>query len=407
MSATVTMMQGYVIAETLRSWGLDVAVVAPIDPRTDAAKNALAAYKGPVLSAPDGRHGGTLVDCLFGSGLVRPLSDELHALLSDLAASHPHRIAVDVPSGIESDTGQPLNEDLPEYDLTVALGAWKFAHWLMPAAATMGLRKLVPIGAEQVAGAARLLARPRLAAPPVDAHKYSRGLAVVVAGEMPGAALLASQAAMRGGAGYVKLAAGSAPAVTPPELVVQAEALHDPRVDAASVGSGLGRDERAKAKMVEALSRGLPTVLDGDALVLLTPDVLAGRSAATILTPHEGELTALAKTFGISAQGKLAVARELAGKTGAVVVAKGPDTMIAASDGRTAIAPPAPSWLSTAGSGDVLAGLAVSRLATGADAFDAACEAVWLHGEAAWLAGAAFTSAELIHEISTAFSACL
>jgi len=101
------------------------------------------------------------------------------------------------------------------------------------------------------------------------------------------------------------------------------------------------------------------------------------------------------------------VARQVAAKSGMVVVAKGPDTAIAAPDGRLAIAPPAPSWLSTAGTGDVLAGLVVSRLATGSEPFDAACEAVWLHGEAARQAGAAFTASELIHKIPTAYSTCL
>jgi hydroxyethylthiazole kinase-like uncharacterized protein yjeF len=398
---------GYVIAEALRRRGLEVAVVAPLDPATDAARNARAAYHGAVSGAADGRHGGTLVDCLFGSGLTRALSGDLLEMLRTLAAAHHHRIAIDLPSGVDSDRGEPLNEGLPEYDLTVALGAWKFAHWLMPAAAKMGERHLVEIGVDPLAQSARLLGRPKLAAPDVQAHKYTRGLAVVVAGALPGAALLAARGAMHGGAGYVRFAADEPPAAAPAELVVQPDALRDHRVDAALIGPGLGRDERARRTLEDALSRDLPLVVDGDALMLLTPRMLAEREAPAILTPHEGELGTLADAFDITAQGKLAVARGLARAARAVVMAKGSDTVIVAPDGRTAIARAAPSWLSTAGTGDVLAGLALSRLATGAEPFAAACEAVWLHGEAARLAGPAFAVPQLIDELSTAYSTCL
>jgi hydroxyethylthiazole kinase-like uncharacterized protein yjeF len=398
---------GYVIAEALRERGLEVAVVAPLEPGTAAAKNARAAWRGPVLERSGGRHGGTLVDCLFGSGLTRPLSDGLLGLLQELAGSHPHRVSVDLPSGVESDSGLPLNDGLPEYDLTIALGAWKYAHWLMPSAARMGMRQLVPIGVGEVPRAAQLLARPQLTAPAADAHKYRRGLLVVAAGAMPGASLLACAAALHCGAGYVKLASADPPAEMPPDLVVEAEALGDPRANGLLVGPGLGRGDAAKARLADALARNLPIVFDADALAMLKPEALAGHSAARIATPHEGELAALAKAFGIEAESKLAIARELAAKAGMVVVAKGPDTVITAPDGRTTIAPPAPSWLSTAGTGDVLAGLIASRLATGAGAFVSACEGVWLHGEAARLAGMAFSAGDLIHNIPTAYSTVL
>lgn len=418
---------GYVIAETLRQRGLEVTVVAPIEPKTDAARNARAAYQGNVTTTATG-HGGTLVDCLFGSGLVRPLSGELHGLLCDLAKAHNHRVAVDLPSGIESDSGEPLNEGLPDYDLTIALGTWKYAHWLMPASARMGTRHLVPIGVEAVAGAAQLLSRPKLSAPSSDAHKYKRGLLVVIGGTMPGATVLSCQAAMHGGAGYVKLFADlGADASTssaragpltpepvegcalriPPELVVDAQALSDMRANALLVGPGLGRDEWALERLMAALAHNLPTVLDADALVMLGASGLAGRSAPIIATPHEGELAALASAFGIGAKGKVAITRQLAAQSGMVVVAKGPDTVIAAPDGRVAIAPPAPSWLATAGTGDVLAGLIASRLANGAGAFEAACAGVWLHGEAARIAGPDFSAGDLVDAIPAAYSACL
>ncbi|MCB5424635.1 NAD(P)H-hydrate dehydratase [Altererythrobacter sp. CC-YST694] len=398
---------GYVIAEALRERGLPVTVVAPLAPGTDAARNARAAYRGEVLPSAEGLRGHVLVDCLFGSGLVRPLSPELFQMLRQLADSHPLRIAVDLPSGVESDSGRALNDHLPDYRLTICLGAWKFAHWTMPAAALMGERRLVSIGAAQVPGVAHLLGKPHLQAPAADAHKYTRGLLAVIPGAMPGAALLASEAAMRAGAGYVRLAAAQAPMGTPPDLVVDPQALGDPRLSAALLGPGLGRGAGAQARLGEVLAREVPLLLDADALVALTPAMLAGRRSPILATPHEGELTQLAVAFDIAAQGKRAVAQELARRTGMVVIAKGADTLIAAPDGRVEVARPAPSWLSVAGSGDVLAGIAASRLATGADPFTAACEAVWLHGEAARLAGPLLVPSGLVTHIPAAYARCL
>lgn len=194
---------GWVIAEAIRERGGKVAVIAAVEPATPAAKNARALYRGEVLDPAAERYGlrpaqadrGVLVDCLFGSGLTRGLSAEHAALLSRLAASHDKRVAIDLPSGIDSDLGQPLSRDLPAYDLTIALGAWKRAHFLMPAASAMGALRLVEIGVGQVEGAAQAVARPGFAAPGADAHKYTRGLLAVVAGAMPGAALLSARAA--------------------------------------------------------------------------------------------------------------------------------------------------------------------------------------------------------------------
>ena len=398
---------GYVIAETLRARQLPVTIVAPLPPGTDAARHARAAYGGDIWSGGDLPRGGTLVDCLFGSGLTRPLDDDLFGLLASLSQTHLHRAAIDLPSGVESDGGQPLNDGLPDYDLTVALGAWKFVHWTMPAAATMGARHLVPIGIGTVPGAAQMLVRPHLRPPAANAHKYLRGLVAVVAGSMPGAALLACKAAMHGGAGYVRLATQTAPASTPAELVIDPDAIDDPRLSAILIGTGLGRDDRARARLKDCLARNLPTALDADALLLLEPALLNARSAAIVATPHEGELAQLARIFGIAVAGKRAIATQLAQRAGMVVIAKGPDTVIAAPDGRLAIGRPASSWLSTAGTGDVLAGLLVSRLGTGIDPFEAACQAVWLHTEAAGRAGTAFTSAELADYISEAYESCL
>jgi hydroxyethylthiazole kinase-like uncharacterized protein yjeF len=399
---------GYVIARELARRGATVTVVAPLEPRTDAAAAAREAYDGPTAASA---HGGVLVDCLFGSGLARQLEPAHAALLADLARHHALRIAVDLPSGIDSDSGAPLNADLPAFDLTLALGAWKFAHWLMPAAALMGARRLVPIGAAPVGGAAALLPRPHLAPPAPDAHKYSRGLVLAVGGAMPGAALLACEAAMRAGAGAVRLAAGTAPATLPPDVILRADTLGDlladDRTGAVLVGPGLGRDGAARERLAEALAAGRPSVIDADALTLLYPALLDEFAAPPILTPHEGELARLAETFGIAAQGKLARARALAEAANAVVIAKGPDTVIAAPDGRTVLAPSPTPWLAIAGTGDVLAGIAAARYAAAGDPFAAACEAVWLHGEAARIAGPAFLASDLARCVGKAYAAAL
>lgn len=401
---------GYVIAEVLRSRGIRVKVVAPIAPTTDAAKNARSGYAGEIATSGREAHGEILVDCLFGSGLSRPLSGELSLLLRDLSARHPYRIAVDLPSGVESDRGELLNANLPQCQLTLALGAWKIAHWTLPGAKIMGERRLVPIGIEPQEGAAQLIGKPRLSGPAVDAHKYTRGLCAVVGGEMPGAALLSATSAQRAGAGYVKLLSEHSHPSAPAGLVIEdgplTEALSDERIAALLIGPGLGRSEEAKARLGEALCRDRPMLLDADALTILTPDMLPD-APQILATPHEGELETLCRNFAIVASGKQAKAQALAKTSGMVVLAKGADTLIASPDGRLAIAPSAPSWLSVAGSGDVLAGIAASRMATGVAPFEAACEAVWLHGEAARLAGPAFTADELAAAVSGAMGACL
>ena len=408
---------GYVIARKLLEAGNEVQVIAPVDPKTDAARSARAKWDGPVLSSGGDETHEVLVDCLFGSGLTRALSAEHALLLRDLAARHDQLIAVDVPSGIASDTGTLLNEKLPACDVTLALGAWKFAHWLLPGRALMGNMRLVPIGTPPTNGAARLVTRPAIGAPALDAHKYRRGLAAIVAGEMPGAAHLSAEAAMRGGAGYVKLVGGEEFLPSNPGLVVDScpldDALKDGRINAVLVGPGLGRGDYSRTKLSQALLSAQPSssvsaracVLDADALVALSPAMLP-ENLPIIATPHDGELDVLCRNFAVVADSRHDKATALAKVSDMVVLAKGPDSIIAAPDGRVAVVPPAPSWLSVAGSGDVLAGIAVSRLATGADPFDAACEAVWLHGESARICGAAFTPMDLAKSVSVAMATC-
>lgn len=400
---------GYVIAQALLERGGPVRVIAASEPKTEAARTARALYRGEVARPDAAASGEVLVDCLFGTGLTRALSPEHAASLANLAASHHLRVAVDLPSGVDSDTGQPLGPGLPDYDLTLALGAWKPAHFLMPACATMGALRLVPIGIGAVPGAARLIARPGLCAPAADSHKYKRGLLTVIGGAMPGAALLAATAAQGSGAGYVKLLGKVA---APDDIVTDtqplANALLDTRINALLIGPGLGRDAAARERLTLAVAENIPAVLDADALVLLTGRLLAERTAPLIATPHEGELAVLEHAFGCMGEGgKAARASALAQATGMVIVAKGADTVIAAPGGEVALAARASSWLSTAGTGDVLAGTIASRLASGADPFTAACDGVWLHGEAARRCPPAFTAGMLAAAVRSAYAACL
>ena len=403
---------GYVIARHLLDRGVPVRVIAPVPPRTPAAMAARAAFAGPVTGGvPDAvPHGAVFVDCLFGSGLSRAVDGDWFALLCALMANHHHRIAIDLPSGIDSDSGAVLNTGLPAFDLTISLGAWKHAHFAMPAAPLMGALRLVDIGVTPVPGAAQVLARPRIDAPAPDAHKYTRGLLAIVGGVMPGAAILASLAARHAGAGYLRLIAEAEPATAPPDLLVVRSdppaALADTRIAALLVGPGLGRDGTARERLAMVLARGKPTVVDADGLMLLRPG--QGADTPKVLTPHAGELDALGHAFGLGSSGsKRESAVQLAVASNAMVVAKGADTVIAAPTGQIVVAPRASSWLSVAGSGDVLAGIIASRLAVTRDPWRAACEGVWLHGEAARLAGPAFAAADLAQAVQQALRAAL
>lgn len=400
---------GYVAARHLQEHRVPVTVIAAREPMTPEARTARAHYAGEVHTLGDLPSGGVLLDCLFGSGLSRPLPDDLFFLLMGLAQRHTLRIAADLPSGIEADSGAVLNPGLPAFDVTVALGAWKHAHYTMPAAPLMGALRLVDIGVMAVPGAARVLGKPRIAPPAADAHKYKRGLLAVVAGAMPGAALLSAEAAQRTGAGYVKLLAPTRPEGVPPVLVCDVTdlaALADPRVGAILVGPGLGRSDAARARLDAALTADRPVVIDADALTLLRPQ--SPGTAPRVLTPHEGEMAALEAAFGLAATGtRRARALALAEAARAIVLLKGPDSLIATPGGDVIVSPGAPTWLSVAGSGDVLAGIIASRLAVHGDAFLAAQEGLWLHGEAARRCGPAFTAGDLAAATGYALSAAV
>lgn len=398
---------GYVIARLLEQQGVPVSVIAPLEPKTEAAQIARRKWGGePVQTAS----GNVLVDVLFGTGISRELPEHLQNTLCALAESHEIRIAIDLPSGIESDFGQILGTEPPVFDHTIALGAWKMAHWLMPAARFMGQRHLVDIGIGAVADTARLAPRPKLYKPAADAHKYTRGLAVIIGGAMPGAAILAARGAQHGGAGYVKLASAQSHAALPVDVVQDAGdlavALDDRRIGAVLIGPGLGRGEDAQQRLRTVLSAGHAVVLDADALALLTPEHLPTGCAHILCTPHEGELDRLCDTFGISAPAKLDKARALHAATSLTILAKGADTILAGESGIT-LFPPASSWLSTAGTGDVFAGLCVSRMAMGERAEQAARHAVALHSEAARRAPPTFTASQLADHLPAAYGALL
>jgi len=389
---------GYVAAAALAVAGHDVRVAASAEPTSDAAKAARAGWSGPVESLDDAKPAPVLVDALFGTGLSCGLDAGLSARLCALAAAARLSIAVDLPSGVATDDGAVLSR-VPDFDLTLALGAVKLAHLLQPAARHCGAVRLIEIGVA-ADGAAQVLARPNLPAPGPDSHKYNRGMVVVIGGAMRGAALLAATAAMRAGAGYVALLVGGDGG--PHALVHRAFAdqpLDDQRIGTLLIGPGLGRDAGAADKLDKALASDRPLVIDGDALHLLRDrlDTLRARTAPAILTPHQGEFAAL---FGKGEGSKLDRACAAAAKANAVVVYKGPDTVIAAPDGTARLAGDANDWLSTAGTGDVLAGAIAATLAAGLDPLEAAAAGVWLHAEAARRLGAAFIADDLANALT-------
>ncbi|UVO49179.1 NAD(P)H-hydrate dehydratase [Sphingomonas sp. SUN019] len=395
---------GYVAASILQAAGHAVRVAATGEPRTDAARNARGGWSGPIETIADARPAPILVDALFGTGLSRGLDAALADQLHRLRGAARIAIAVDLPSGVATDDGALLS-DVPTFDLTLALGATKPAHLLHPAAARMGEVRVLDIGVP-TESAATVLAKPHLTQPAPDAHKYIRGMVAIVAGTMPGAAALAASAAANSGAGYVLLL-GSATDRVPHAIVrrrYDAALLEDGRIGALLIGPGLGRGDTARERLDAALASTRPLVIDGDALHLLDPDTLPKRSAPTILTPHAGEFDAL---FGAGQESKIDRTRAAAARSGAIVVFKGADTVIADPSGPVRSAHKASPWLSTAGTGDVLAGLIAARLATSASPLDAATTGVWLHAEAARRAGPAFTADDLIQHLPKAIAACL
>lgn len=402
----------YVAARLLQESGHDVALVAAGSPAPGAAERMAARWSGSTSSLYAARPRPVLVDGLFGIGLARPLERGLAAVFADLVAQAEFTLAIDLPSGLDSESGADLGAPRG-ISATLALGALKPAHVLADGLDRCGCVLFADLDLA-VPAQWQSLSRPRLAAPDVQAHKYSRGLVAVIEGAMPGAARLAAQAAMAGGAGYVVLA-GDRPSPGGPDALVRrqlrdaddlAEFLAWDRIDAIVLGPGLGRDERAQAYLRTTFAAAKPLVLDGDALTLLGGNAsrwLDTRTAPTWLTPHGGEFDRMFEGQGSKIDRTLAAAAE----AGAVIVHKGADTVIADARGVVRVAAGASPWLSTAGTGDVLAGLLGAQVAGGAEGIDAAGAAVWLHGRAAQRSGAAFIADALIGHIPGALAECL
>lgn len=383
---------GYVAARRLAALGVPVRVAASGDPATDLARAARSRWAGPVDTLTDAAPAPILVDALFGTGLRRTLAPELTKTLGRLVDGARFVIAADIASGVSSDDG--ADRGAAHADVTIAFGAAKPGHLLLPGAARCGQVLIADIGIV-ASGGVDVLARPHLRAPGPDDHKYTRGMVAVVGGAMPGAAALAVRAAAHSGAGYavaLGIARALADAIVARPISDLGVLLADKRLNALVIGPGLGSDR--DGALAQALASDVPLVVDGDGLT-----DFSRRNAPTILTPHAGEFDRL---FGKRDGSKLDRTRDAARTANATIVFKGADTVIASPDGRATLAPPGSSWLSTAGTGDVLAGIAGAMLARGLDPQDAACAAVWLHGEAARRAGPVLIADDLVAHLPAA-----
>ncbi|WP_194952644.1 NAD(P)H-hydrate dehydratase [Sphingopyxis solisilvae] len=366
---------GYVAARILAARGAAVRVAALAEPATDLATAARAGWQGAVEPITEAlAPAPVIVDALFGVGLSRPLDDGMAATLRRFSGRRV--LAVDMPSGVESDGNAGWMPPLPA-DVTLALGALKPAHVLLPTAAACGSVLLAPIGIAAQA-TMRTLPSPTVATPAAAAHKFDRGMVLVFAGPMPGAAGLAAAAALRAGAGYVVLEGSERAPLS--AIITESDArfgerLSDPRVGAVVIGPGFPASDELLFDVEAALDSGKPLVLDAAAIAAALPR-LCETPCRAILTPHEGEF---ARTFPELYGSKIDRAKAAAVRTGAVVVYKGADTVIAAPNGRVAAGWPGSPWLATAGTGDVLAGACGAMLARGGDPFDAAVAAVGWH----------------------------
>jgi hydroxyethylthiazole kinase-like uncharacterized protein yjeF len=367
-----------------------------------------------------------VIDALFGAGLDRPVEGTARGLIEAMNAQAAPVVAVDLPSGINGTSGAIMGVAVKAAQ-TVTFFRKKPGHVLLPGRLCCGAIRVADIGipasvlqriAPKTWENEPALWRGRFPVPQLSGHKYDRGHAVVLSGPSwsTGAARLAARGALRAGAGLVTIAsprealavnaaANLAIMVRPVDGAEELTGfLADRRLNVVALGPGLGVGEPTCAMVLAALSGDRAVVLDADALTSFAGDperlaqaLQARGDKATILTPHEGEF---ARTFNVlddrtKVGSKLERARLAAGLTGAVVLIKGGDTVVAAPDGRAAIAANAPAYLATAGAGDVLTGIAAGLLAQGMPAFDAACAAVWLHGEAATAFGPGLIAEDL------------
>ncbi|MFD3626652.1 NAD(P)H-hydrate epimerase [Streptomyces sp. DSM 116494] len=343
-----------------------------------------------------------VVDGIVGIGGTGGLRPDAVPLAEAAERARAAVVAVDLPSGVDADTGEVRGRAL-RADLTVTFGTHKPGLLIDPAREYAGAVRLVDIGltlpdepeveALQHADVARLLPVPA-----AESDKYRRGVVGIAAGSAryPGAAVLAVAGALRGGAGAVRYVGPAAQAVIarfPETLVSDRGPKHAGRVQAWVVGPGAGDDA---ATVAEVLAADVPVLIDADGLRLAEASAVRGRRAPTLMTPHAGEAAALLGVErGEVEGGRLDAVRELAGRYGAAVLLKGSTTLVVGAGagagagaragvggggGPVRVNPTGTSWLATAGSGDVLSGLGGSLLAAGLSAVDAGSAAAYLHG---------------------------
>jgi hydroxyethylthiazole kinase-like uncharacterized protein yjeF len=414
---------GFVAARILaeRGWNVRLALLGARAALKGDAGTAASRWPGPVetLSPALLNDAGLVIDALFGAGLARPIDGIAAAVIRALDERELPVVAVDVPSGVDGGSGE-IRGVAPQAALTVTFFRRKPGHLLLPSRLICGETLVAQIGIEPTV---LDTIAPDAAAnhpawwlgdfpwPGAAGHKYGRGHALVVGGaQMTGAARLAARGAARAGAGLVTVAAPE-PAfalyagaltgviVAPVGSTADLDALlADKRRNAALIGPGAGTQPETRNTALKILAAGKSAVLDADALTVFAHrphDLFRAIQSPVVLTPHEGEF---ARLFMVSGS-KLERARAAAKASGAVIVLKGADTVIAAPDGSAAINENAPPTLATAGSGDVLAGLVLGLLAQGMPAFEAASAAVWLHGAAAHAFGAGLVAEDLIETL--------
>lgn len=414
---------GYVVARLLAARGWPVRVFFLGDPAKlhgDAAVNARR-WQGPISPLTTASLEGEplVIDALFGAGLARPLDGVAAAVINDVNRRGLACVGVDVPSGVDGDSGE-VRGTAPRCRATVTFFRAKPAHLLLPGRDLAGESIVADIGIPATVlgpiAPCTFANGPSLWLdgfpwPGSQGNKYSRGHAVVVGGEtMTGAARLAASAARRVGAGLVTITADGASHVIyasgPPGTIVAPVAdaaaftafIADPRLNALLIGPGAGADARTRHRVLEILALRRKTVLDADALTVFRDDpasLFQAIECPCVLTPHEGEF---ARVFDPTGD-RLTRTRRAAALSGAVVLLKGSDTVIAAPDGRAAINTGAPPNLATAGSGDVLAGITVGLLAQGLPAFEAACAAAYIHGRGAAGAGCGLIAEDVIDAV--------
>jgi NAD(P)H-hydrate epimerase len=411
---------GFVAARILaeRGWTVRLALLGTREALKGDAAWAASLWQGRVeaLSEATLDGAGLVIDALFGAGLARPIDGIAAAVIAALNQRRLPVVAVDVPSGIDGGSGE-VRGIAPKATLTVTFFRRKPGHALLPGRLHCGETLVAPIG---IAAAALAAIAPNTAAndpawwldrlpfPGAVDHKYSRGHALVAGGPvMTGAARLAARSAARIGAGLVTVAAPE-PAfpiyaasltgviVLPVAGIGDFQALlADPRRNAVLVGPGAGIGPDTRDKALAVLAAGKQAVLDADALTAFATrpaELFSAIRTPCVLTPHEGEF---ARMFDASGN-KLDRARRAAKASGAVIVLKGADTVIADPDGCAAVNENAPPELATAGSGDVLAGIVLGLLAQGMPTFEAAAAAVWLHGAAASEFGTGLVAEDLV-----------